>query len=119
MIGGISILLFWCKILHKYLTASILSHDQDMIHGEKGCAVMCNFCMAALMFLTGQVIKAKTHACAKIAYFPTRYIIRTWKALSLSSCASQAQTVHLIGKCVISAQAWVLAISTHGTTLFD
>ncbi len=48
-----------------------LSHDQDTIHAEKGCGEMCDICMAALMFLTGQGIKARTHAYAEIDHFPT------------------------------------------------
>ncbi len=39
----------------------MLSHGQDTIHVEKGCAEMCDFHMIAIMFLTGHVIKAKTH----------------------------------------------------------
>ena len=35
-----------------------LSHDQDTIHAKKGCEEMCNFYMAALMFLTGHGIEA-------------------------------------------------------------
>ncbi len=69
---------------------------------------MCDFCMAALMFLTGQGIKARTHACGEITHFPTGCIIRTWKALGLWPCASQALMMHLIGKCAISA--WLIAI---------
>ena len=42
--------------------SQILSHHQDTIHAEKGCAEMYNFCMAALMFLTGDAIKARTLA---------------------------------------------------------
>ena len=56
----------------------LLSHDQYTRHADKGCAEMHNFCMATLMFLTGHGIKAKTHGCAEIAHFPTRYMIRTW-----------------------------------------
>ena len=41
---------------------------------------LCNFHMAALMFLTGHGTKARTHACAEIAQFPTMCIIRTWEA---------------------------------------
>ena len=41
----------------KIIIHAILSHDQDTIHVEKECAEMCNFCMAALMFLTGHGIK--------------------------------------------------------------
>ena len=39
-----------------------LSYDHDTMYAEKGCAEMHDFCMAALMFLTGHGIKAKTHA---------------------------------------------------------
>ncbi len=39
----------------------------------------------------------------------THCIITTWKALGLLPCAAQAVMTHLIEKCVISAQAWVLA----------
>ena len=61
----------------------ILSHDQDTIHAGKGCVEMGTFCMAALMFPTGQRIKARTHANAEIPHFPTCCIIRTWEALGL------------------------------------
>ena len=67
-----------------------------------------DFRMAALMFLTGYGIKASTHA--EIAHFSTLCIIRTWKALGLWPHGSQALMMHLIGKCAISARAWVLAI---------
>ncbi len=66
--------------------------------------------MAALMFLTGQRIKARTHAHAEITHFPTLCMIRTWKVLSLQPCASHALMMHLVGKRAISAWAWVLAI---------
>ena len=83
----------------------ILSHDQDTVHAEKGCAEMCDFHVAALMFLTGHQIKARTYVLAEIARFPTPCIIRTWKALSLRSCASEALMMHLRGKCAILAWA--------------
>ncbi len=66
-----------------HASSAFLSHDQDTIHAEKGCAEMRDFCMAALMFFTGHGIKARTHAPAEIVHFPTQCIIRTWKALSL------------------------------------
>ena len=69
----------------KYL---VLSHDPDTIHAEKGSAKMCDFCMAAVMFLTGHGIKARTHAHVEITHFPTQCITRTWKALSLHPRAS-------------------------------
>ena len=47
-----------------------LSYDQDTIHAEKGCVKMCDFCLAASMFLTGHGIKAGTHAYVEIAHFP-------------------------------------------------
>ena len=87
-----------------------LSHGLDTIHVEKGCAEMHNFCMAAVMFLTGHGIKARTHAHVTIAHFPAQCIIGTWDALGLKPCASQALMMPLIGKCAISAWAWVLAI---------
>ena len=90
---------------------SPLSHDQDTIHAEKGRAEMCDFCISALMFLTGHGIRARTHAHAKITLFPTQYIIRTWKVLGLWPHASQSLMMHLDGKCAISAWAWVLAIT--------
>ena len=62
---------------------AFLSHDQDTIHAEKACAEMHDFCMAAVVFLTGHGIKARTHAHAEITHFLMRGIIRTWKALSL------------------------------------
>ncbi len=54
---------------------------------RRGCAEMCNFCMAALVFLTGYGIKARTHAHAEITHFPTLCIIKTWKALDLHAAA--------------------------------
>ena len=71
---------------------------------------MHDFHMAALVFLRGHRIKARAHACEEIAQFPTRCIIRTWKALALLPHASQMLMMHLMGKCAISAWAWVLAI---------
>ena len=47
--------------------SGFLSHGQDTIHAEKGCAEMCDFHMAALMFLTSRGRKARTHAQAEIA----------------------------------------------------
>ncbi len=63
--------------------SSVLSHDQDAIHVEKGCVEMSDFHMAALMFLTGHGIKAGTHVHVEITYFSTMCIIRTWEALGL------------------------------------
>ena len=65
------------------------------IHAEKGCAEMCDFSMAALMFLAGHGIKAKTHAHVEIAHFPTWCIIGTWKALGLWPHTSQALMMQL------------------------
>ena len=48
---------------------SALSRDQDTIHAEKGCAELRDFCMAAIMFLTGHWIEARTHVHADIANF--------------------------------------------------
>ena len=73
-------------------------------------AEMCDFHMAALMFLTGKGIKARTHACTVIAHFPTWCIITAWKALGLQPHAPQALMMHLVGKCVIPTRAWVLAL---------
>ena len=43
-----------CSLKHREPVAEThLSHDQDTIHAENGCAEMCDFCLAALMFLTG------------------------------------------------------------------
>ena len=78
----------------------ILSHDQDTIHAETVCAEMCDFCMAALMFLTGHGIKARTHACAEIAHLPTGCIIGTWRANQIKS-----------------TWAWVFAILTMASTM--
>ena len=80
-----------------------LSHDHDTIHVEKGCVEMCDFHIAALVFLAGHGMKARTHAHAEITYFPTWCTIRARKALGLWLHASQAPIAHLIGKCVISA----------------
>ena len=71
---------------------------------------MHNFHMAALMFLTGLGIPARSYALAGIMHFPTQCIIRTWKALGLWPRVFQAWMMHLIGKCMISAWAWVLAL---------
>ena len=67
--------------------------------------------MAALMFLAGRGIKARSHAHAESTHFPTQCIIKTWKALSLWLHASQALKMHHVGKCVIPTWAWVLAIT--------
>ena len=64
---------------------------------------MIDFCMAALMFLTGHEIKARTHTCVKIAHFLTQRSIRTWKSLNLQPHASQALVMYLIGKCAFCA----------------
>ena len=82
-------------ILTDQYPTIMLSYVQDTIHAEKGCAEMHDFCMAALMFCTGHGIKAGIHACTEITLFPKKCIIRTWKALSLWPCASQAQMMHL------------------------
>ncbi len=95
-------------LLHEDIT--FLFHDQNTILAEKGCVEKCDFHMAALMFLTGHGIKARMHAHAEIAHFPTRCIIRAWEALGLQRCASQVLMMHLIWKCAISTRAWVLAI---------
>ena len=71
---------------------------------------MRDFCMAALMFLIGHGIEARTHAHVEIAHFPVQCIIRIWKALSLQMCASRALMMHRIAKCAISSWVWVLAI---------
>ena len=55
-------------------------------------------------------IKARTHALAEMAHFPTQCTVRTWNALSLQPHASQALMKHFIVKCAISEWAWVLAI---------
>ena len=82
-----------------------LSHDQDTSDAEKRCAEMCDLRMAALMFITGHGIKAKSNANVETAHFPFRCIIRTWEALILWPCAYHALMMHLIGKCAISAWA--------------
>ena len=61
-------------------------------------AEMPDFCMAALVFLVGHVIKARTHACVKIAYFPTWCIIRTWRVLGLWPHAPEVLMMTLIEK---------------------
>ena len=60
--------------------------------------------------LTGNEMKARTHANVESAHFPMRCITRTWKALRLQHRASQALVMHLVGKCAISAEAWFLGI---------
>ena len=50
-----------------------------------------------------------SNAHVEIAHFPTRHIIRIWKALSLQPHAPQALMMHLFGKCLISTWAWVLS----------
>ena len=77
------------------LELNSLSHNQDTIHAEKGCAGMHDFHIAALMFLTGHRIKARTYTYAEITRFPMRCTIRTWKALSLQPRASQALMMHV------------------------
>ncbi len=51
---------------------------------QKGVCEMCNFCMAASKFLRCHGIKTRTHACGEMVHFPTRCIIRIWKALQAS-----------------------------------
>ena len=51
----------------------------------------------------------RTYAHAEIAYFPLRCMIRAWKSKGRRLSAFQVLMVHLIGKCAISAWAWVLA----------
>ena len=53
-----------------------LSHDQDTTDAEKGYVEMRDFCMAALMFLSGHGIKSRTQAHAENAHFTMRCIIR-------------------------------------------
>ena len=83
-----------------------LLHYQDTIHGEKGCTEMHDFCM----FLTGHWIKARTHAHVEITHFSMRCIIMAWEAWDNRPSAFQILMMHSVGKCAISAQAWVLAI---------
>ena len=72
---------------------------------------MHNFCMTALMFLTGHGKKARTHAHAEVAHLPTRCIIRAWEARGLRLSAFQVLMMHQVGKkCVISTWSWVLAL---------
>ncbi len=66
--------------------------------------------MAASMFLSGHGIKAKTHDHADITYFPIGCISTAWEAQGHRPSAFQALVMHLVGKCAISAWAWVLAI---------
>ena len=88
-----------------------LSYDQDTIHAEKACVEMRDFCIAALMFLTGHCgIKGRTHVPVEITHFPIWCTIRTWKELSLQPHAPQALIIQLIGKWAISTWTWVLAI---------
>ena len=74
---------------------------------------MYDFDMAALMFRTGHGIRARPHSPAEIGHFPNWCIIRAREARGRRASAFQALMMHLVGKCVISAQAWVLAIFTH------
>ena len=71
-----------------------LSHDQDTIHAEKGCVEMRDSHMAALMYLTGHGIKARTHAHVEIAHFPTQCIIRAWESQGRGQSASQVLMMH-------------------------
>ena len=89
---------------------TILSHEQDGFHAEKGYVEMRDFYMAALMYLTGHGIIARNHVYAEIAHFPSRCIISSRKTLVLWPHASQALMMHQIGKCAISTWPWVLAI---------
>ena len=57
------VLIFWVRF-------GFSSHDQDIIHTDKGCVEMCDFCMAALVFLIGHGIKARTHAPCRNRTFP-------------------------------------------------
>ncbi len=55
-----------------FVMGVVIAIVQDTNHTEKGCAEMSDFHMAALMFLTGHGIKARTHTHAEITYFPTQ-----------------------------------------------
>ena len=54
------------------MVSYVLSHDQGTIREEKGCMEMCDFHMAAMMYLTGHGLKARAHALVKITHFPMR-----------------------------------------------
>ena len=81
------------------------------MHAEEGYVEMYECRIIALVFLIGHGIKARTHVCVEITHFPSRCMIRTWKALGLQPRASQALMMHLDAQCEISAWAWVFAIS--------
>ena len=97
-----------------------LSHDHDTIHAEKGWVEMCNFHMAALMFLTG--IKARSHVHVEITHFPNRCIIRTWKgSWAVASCfpdpdnASRWEMWNFctgMDSCYISAFIYIVYVTT-------
>ena len=98
----------WPSLYFMHLLLS--SHNQDTIHAEKWCVEIHNFCMADLLFFTGHGVKARTHVHEEIIHFPAQCIIRTWNALDPRPCASQALTMRVHGKCVISAWSWLLAL---------
>ena len=52
---------------------------------------------------------ARIHACVEIAHFSTRCIIKAWEVRGQRPSAFQVLMMHQVWKCVISAQAWVLA----------
>ena len=60
---------------------------------------MCDFCMAALMLLTGHGIKARTHTHTEIARFPMWCINRAWEARGCRLGAFQVLMMHRVGMC--------------------
>ncbi len=71
---------FVSSLSHTRVLVNLLSHEEDTILAEKRCAKMNDFCMAALVFLIGDVKKARTNAHAEITHFPMRCVIKAWEA---------------------------------------
>ena len=86
------------KTLRWSVKTCLLSHDQDTIHAENGCAEIHDLYLTALMFLTGHGIRARTHSHVEITHFPTWCTTRTWTALGLRLRASHALMMLLVGK---------------------
>ena len=68
----------------------LLYHDQDTLYAGKGCVEMHDFHTAAMMYLTGHGIEARTHAHTEIAHFLMQCMTSAWKAPGLQLRAPQS-----------------------------
>ena len=95
-----------CYLFNWGSYSSFLSHDQDAIHTEKGCVEMM---ISPWCFVQVMGKKQEPMPMQKSHIFQLGAPLK-WKPLGLLPHAFQALVMHLVGKCVISAWAWVLPI---------